>query len=80
MNLLVFVSYKFKKLFISIILKIYSYKIATKEEKLQELHNEIKYQTENYRILLYNARKWATEYNNLQPITTYKNTKKRLLK
>ena len=78
MNLFIFVLYKFQKLFISIILKIYSYKIALKEEKLQELHNEINYQTENYRTLLYSARAWANEYNKILPIVKHKKHQKKI--
>lgn len=75
MNLFVFISHKIENLLISLVLKIYNYKIEKKEEKLQELHNEIRYETENYRILLYSARSWANKYNNSKGFNTYKKHK-----
>jgi len=55
-----------QKLYIYIVLKIYSYRIEKKEEKLQDLHNDIKYETENYRSLLYRAKWWYEELENVR--------------
>lgn len=55
-----------QKLYIYIVLKIYSYRIEKKEEKLQDLHNDIKYETENYRSLLYRAKWWYEELENVK--------------
>lgn len=55
-----------QKIYIYIVLKLYSYRIEKKEEKLKELHNEIKYETENYRCLLYSAKWWGEELENVK--------------
>ena len=55
-----------QKIYIYIVLKIYSYRIEKKEEKLQDLHNDIKYETENYRSLLYRAKWWYEELEHVR--------------
>lgn len=54
-----------QKFFLYIVLKTYSYKIEKKEEKLKDLRIELKYETDNYRNLLYSAKWWLEEKNNL---------------
>lgn len=58
--------YYIQKIYVYIVLKVYSYRIEKKEEKLQDLHTEIKYETENYRSLLYNAKWWAEELDSVK--------------
>lgn len=51
--------------FVTIVLKVYSYRIARKEEKIQELRAELDYEVDSFRTILYSARWWSNEIKTL---------------
>ena len=46
---------------VSLMLKIYKYRISKKEEKIQSLKEDLSIELDSYRTLLYNARRWANK-------------------
>lgn len=69
-----FIMHYIQKFFLYIVLKTYYYKIEKKEEKLKDLRIELNYETDNYRNLLYSAKWWIEEKNNLNKQLPLENT------
>lgn len=69
-----FLFYNFKRFYIHIILIFYKRRINKKETLLHELRNELDFQVECYRSILYSTREWALKYEDCNDYIEKKKT------
>lgn len=53
--------YNLRYMIITLVLNIYKRRIRAQENKIREIRDELDFQVENYRSLLYETRKWAVK-------------------
>lgn len=53
--------YNLRYIIITLVINIYQRRIRAQENKIREIRDELDFQVENYRSLLYAARKWAVK-------------------